>query len=314
MYKKIVSTKDMSTLEWLQIRQTLGIGGSEMAAVLGYSNYSSAIDVWMNKTTPITEVKEGNEFTYWGHVMEPILAKEFEKRTGKKVRKNNYILQSEAWPWLFADIDRELVGENVGLEIKTASQFLQKEWAGDNVPTQYYIQCQHYMAVTGWDSCWIAVLIGGNNFICKEIPRNEEDIKMIVEEGRKFWEMVENRTMPAVDGSEQCTKALNGLYKESNGEEMALPSEADDLIKKYFEAKKHIELWEMEKELYSNKIKELMKDAETGTIDGFKVIWKNVKGRTTFDSKRFKEDHPEMVAQYQKEGTGYRRFDIKEII
>ena len=152
MYKKIFDSKNATREEWLKVRK-LGLGGSDMAAVLGLSPWRSPIDVWLDKTSDTVEEKE-SEPMYWGNVLEEVVAQEFAKRSGYKVRNNNFTLQSEEYPYLLANIDREIVGLDAGLECKTANAFKANEWDGDNVPDAYYIQCQHYMAVTGKSSWW----------------------------------------------------------------------------------------------------------------------------------------------------------------
>ena len=104
---------------------------------------------------------------YFGNVLEEVVAQEFAKRTGLKVQRRNAILQHPAYPWMLANVDRLIVGERIGLECKTASEYLKKEWEGEEIPVTYLLQCQHYMAVTGYEAWWIAVLIGGNKFVYK---------------------------------------------------------------------------------------------------------------------------------------------------
>lgn len=313
IYKKVVNTADMSTLDWLKYRQKLGIGGSEMAAILGYNKWTDIVDVWVNKTAKTVEVTEDNEYMYWGRKLEDMLASEFEIRTGKKVRRNNYILQSVKYPWLFANIDRELVGVDEGLEIKTTSEYKTKEWEGDNVPTAYYIQCQHYMAVTGFKRWWIAVLIGGNNFKYKCIERNEGDINLIIESGREFWKMVEDNVMPAVTGSENSTKALQGIYKETKDETKELPLEANTYVEKYEEAKANKYKWAEEETLAKNQLCALLGHAENGIAGTYRISWKPTKGRSSFDTKKFRKDHPDLADKYTKVSEGTRRFTIKNM-
>ena len=90
--------------------------------------------------------------------------------------------------WMIANVDRVIVGSNRGLECKTVSAFKADEWRDDEVTDAYYLQCQHYMAVMGWDSCFIAALIGGQRFVFKEILRNDEEIRSLVEAEKRFWE------------------------------------------------------------------------------------------------------------------------------
>lgn len=309
MYKKIFDSKNATREEWLKVRK-LGLGGSDMAAVLGLSPWRSPIDVWLDKTSDTVEEKE-SEPMYWGNVLEEVVAQEFAKRSGYKVRNNNFTLQSEEYPYLLANIDREIVGIDAGLECKTANAFKANEWDGDNVPDAYYIQCQHYMAVTGKASWWIAALIGGNTFVYKEIKRNDEVIQAIIDTGAAFWELVESKTMPAPDDTKQCENALKKLYQKSNGQSVELPANYGNMIIDYLEIKNQLSELETKKRGIENVMKDFLKDNEKATYGEHFVSWKSTKPRETFDAKAFKDDYPELHKKYIKVGEPSRRMDIK---
>jgi putative phage-type endonuclease len=309
MYKKIFDSKNATREEWLKVRK-LGLGGSDMAAVLGLSPWRSPIDIWLDKTSDTVEEKE-SEPMYWGNVLEEVVAQEFAKRSGYKVRNNNFTLQSEEYPYLLANIDREIVGIDAGLECKTANAFKANEWDGDNVPDAYYIQCQHYMAVTGKSSWWIACLVGGNTFYYKEIKRNEEVIRAIIDTGAAFWELVKNKTMPAPDDTKQCENALKKLYQKSNGQSVELPANYGNMIIDYLEIKNQLSELETKKRGIENVMKDFLKDNEKATYGEHFVSWKSTKPRETFDAKAFKDDYPELHKQYIKVGEPSRRMDIK---
>lgn len=310
MYKKIFNSKNTDHEEWLEARKK-GIGGSDMAAILGFNKYRDAVSVWLDKRAESEPIEE-NEYMYWGHVLEDIVAKEFTKRTGYKVRNNNYILQSTEYPYLLANIDREIVGVDAGLECKTASAFKASEWEGDEVPTSYYIQCQHYMAVTGKLSWWIACLLGGNTFIYKEIPRNEEVIEAIIREGKAFWDMVESGTVPAVTGSESSAEALKIMYGKSYENTIELDDVAVNYINQYNNAKEKIKQATEAKDEAENILKSLLGENEVGIVREHKVTWKMRKGASRFNIKQFQVDHPELHKQYMVKGEDTRStFSIK---
>ena len=112
---KSQSTEGMSYADWLLSRRR-GIGGSDVAKVLGLSKYSSPYQIWMDKTGKIEiDTSETSEAAYWGHQMEEVVAKEFEKRTGKKVRVSNKIYFHKDYPFLLANVDRVLCVESYTL-------------------------------------------------------------------------------------------------------------------------------------------------------------------------------------------------------
>ena len=305
-------TPETTRLEWLRYRQA-GIGGSDAAAVLGLSRWKGPIDVWLDKTREITQEDGASVAAYWGNVLEDIVAQEFSKRTGLQVRRRNAILMHDAHDFILANIDRELVGQKVGLECKTASSYKKEEWSEDEIPAEYIVQCQHYMAVTGYESWWIACLIGGNQFVYKQIERDEELIEMLLAAEVDFWNRyVAGRTMPPVDGSFAAQNALKVMYPQAEqGEELTLDAEQEALLQERQDLVKLADDCDAKIMAIDNQIKADMGTRELATGQYFSVKWGNVS-RTTVDSKRLKAEAPEIYQQYSKTNTS-RTFRVKEI-
>jgi putative phage-type endonuclease len=261
----------MEKLNWLKERQ-IGIGGSDVGAILGVNKYKTPFQVYLEKTEPITEVSEQFESAYWGDQLEEVVAKEFEKRTGKKVRRDRKHYKHKDYPFMVANIDRRVVGENAILECKTANQYLTKDWEDEEIPASYLLQVQHYMFVTGAEVGYIAVLIGGQKFVWKEIARDEELIEMIINAEKDFWKMVQDKTPPVLDGSSTAEKYLSEKY--SNAEEgrvEQLGFEYKDKIKNYFELKEQLKSLETEVKEVENRIKHELKEAEFGFAPGYSI-------------------------------------------
>lgn len=300
----------MDKLEWLKERQC-GIGGSDVGAILGVSKYKTAFEVYLEKTEPITEVGEQSESAYFGDIFEDVVAKEFEKRTGKKVRRDRKHYKHKEYPFMVANIDRRVVGENAILECKTANQFLSNEWEEDEIPASYLLQVQHYLFVTEAELGYIAVLIGGQKFIWKQVQRDEELIEMIIEAENEFWKMVEDKTPPPLDGSSAAEKYLLEKYSNAEvGKIEELGLEYKDKIKNLFELKDQKDLLDTQIKEIENQIKFELKDAEIGFVPGYSVSWKNVSSNRV-DSKKLRAEYPDIYKEVLKESKS-RRFSIKE--
>lgn len=300
----------MNKLEWLKERQC-GIGGSDVGAILGVNKYKTPFEVYLEKTEPITEVGEQSESAYWGDQFEEVVAKEFEKRTGKKVRRDRKHYKHKDYPFMVANIDRRVVGENAILECKTANQYLATEWQDDEIPASYLLQVQHYLFVTGAEVGYIAVLIGGQKFIWKEVQRDEELIQMIIESEKNFWKMVQDKTPPALDGSSAAENYLKEKYKQAESEKaIELGFEYKDKIKTYLEKKEQLKVFETEVKELENQIKFEIGSAEYASAPGYSLSWKNVSS-TKVDSKKLKSEFPEIYGKVLKESKS-RRFSIKE--
>ena len=290
---------------WLDARKK-GIGGSDAGVIVGLNRWKSPFALWLEKTGQMEpDSLEDNEYVYWGNVLEETVAREFTLRTGKKVRRCG-LLQHDEIPFLLASVDRLVVGENAGLECKTANGFAAKDWDGDNVPDSYYVQCQHYMLVTGAERWYIACLIGGNHFVMQTIERNEDDIKALLEAEKEFWQKVTTGEMPDVDGSEDCARALAEKFK-GGLPAIELPSSADGIFSEIDTLTESAESIKMQIEEKKNELRKLLGDAEAGTTaTGRKVTWRVQAGRTTLDSKRLKAERPDVYQQYAKQGNSIR--------
>lgn len=300
----------MNKLDWLKERQK-GIGGSDVGAILGINKWKTPFQIYIEKTEEITEVQEQSEAAYWGDMFEDVVAKEFSKITGKKVRRDKRHFKHKDYPFMVANIDRKIVGENAILECKTANQYLAKEWDGDEIPASYLCQVQHYLAVTGAEKGYIAVLVGGQKFIWKEIDRDEELINMIIKAEINFWKLVENKTPPELDGSSAAEKWVNEKFKKSN-QELATQfnSNYTEKLKTYFELKEYEKQVTEEIKAIENQIKLELGHSEFGYGKGFSVTWKPTR-RKSLDSKRLKSEQPDIYEKYIKESIS-RRFIIKE--
>lgn len=312
MFAVLDKTKDMTELQWLKSRQQ-GIGGSDAGSILGVNKWRTPFQVYIDKTQEITEIGEQSEAAYWGTELEDMVAREFAKRTGKKVRRRNAILQSKEYPFMTANLDREVVGEKSFLECKTVNAFGAKDWESDEVPASYLVQVMHYLAVTGYEKAYIAVLIGGQRFLYKEVPRDEELIKMVISVEKDFWENnVLKRVPPPLDGSSAAEKYLKETYKDSDpGITVNLKSEYKDKIKYYVELKETMKNLESQVKEIENNIKLELGEAEIGYAPNYEINWKGITSNK-FDNKRFKKEHPELFKQYLNTSS-YRKFSIKEV-
>lgn len=303
-------TTDMSHEKWLQARRN-GIGGSDAASIAGLNKWKSPVGVYLDKLGQSPEEDTTSEAAYWGNMLEEIVAQEFSKRTGLKVRKRNAILKHPKHPFMLANVDRLVVGEKTGLECKTASEYLRDQWKDEEIPASYLLQCQHYMAVTGYKNWYIAVLIGGNKFIYKKVERDEELIEYLIDIESTFWnDHVLKEIPPEFDGSEASVDLLKALYPESVPEsEISLSPDTNTFVDALEQVNIEIKHLETQKKEYENKIKAVMGEHEKAVARDRLITWKTVT-TNRFDSKSFQKEYPELYNKYSKT-TNYRRFAMK---
>lgn len=310
----LIYTGDMERSEWLEWRRK-GIGGSDASAVAGFNRYRSPMAVWTEKTGQF-EPDEPGEPAYWGTKLEAIVAKEFEARSGLTTLRMPVMYQHPDHPFMLANIDgfvKDPAKETLGiLECKTASAYKLSEWEGDRVPDEYMIQMQHYMAVLGLDWGYFAVLIGGNKFIYKPVARNEAMIQSLIKLEKEFWEeYVLTGCAPPMDGSDASVDLLNQLYPNAvQHSEVELTREQFGLLELLEEAKEAEKIAKQTTQQYENLLKDAMKENEIALFRGEPVAtWKNTN-RTTVDSKRLRQEQPDIFDKYTTTSTS-RRFVVK---
>ena len=307
----LTSTENMPYEEWLEYRK-LGIGGLDASVVCGINRYKSPVELWMEKTNQLP-YQEAGEAAYWGTQLETLVRDEFSKRTGIEVKHTNQMLQSEKYPFMLANLDGTCEHPDYGtcvFEAKTASAYRANEWENNSVPYSYVVQVQHYMAVTGYQGAYVAVLIGGNQFRWRFIERDEELISLLIKLEAAFWNHVKSITPPPLDGSEASAKFLAECFPNSvPNSQIVLPDVASDLIDQYDLACQQLETVKEQKQQAENLLKEMIGEHEIACVGDRTITWKNIS-QERLDTKTLKAEHPTLYKKYANQ-TSYRRFSIK---
>ena len=216
---------------WLRARQR-GIGGSDAAAILGVSPFATEFDVWRDKVG-VLESKPDTEAMWWGREMESLLARRYSERTGRSLLLLDPpgILQHASAPEIIGTPDRIVMGEERGLELKTAGEHGRHEWGlpgSDDIPAHYLAQCVHYMAVTGFPVWDVAVLIGGNDFRIYHVHRDEALERAVVDRLRAWWQehVVRGEPVPPA-GTKSNDETLRRMFPTHTGDVVLAPRELE---------------------------------------------------------------------------------------
>ncbi len=313
--------------KWLSQRDN-SIGGSEIAKVAGFSKYGSALTVF-NEKLGLSEKFKGNIHTKFGNRMEPLIREwiqeDFEKSTGIELKTYEYpyMMIHRDYEYFSANIDGlakvnkdykfyenldtgEIkfvpANELIGIEIKTASEFLKKMWAGEEIPDEYYCQCQWYMGgITGLNYFLIIYLLG-KEVKWKVVPRNDDDIKGLFDIGQSFWNNnILTKLSPMPVGLKCETKDI--LFKQAldNDIEVAV---TDNKLSKYKDIDAEIKALEKEKEQLKQLIYLDLGDSKKGSDGAYKISRFEVK-KDSLDTKTLKEKYPLTYAAILKGQTEF---------
>ena len=285
----ITSTKNLPYEEWLKYRKR-GIGGSDAGAICGVNPYISAASVYTDKTSEEIRFQD-NEAMKQGRDLEAYVAQRFTEATGYKVRKANKLYQHDEYPFMIADVDRTISGQNAGLECKTASAYSCDKWKSiDTVPEHYIIQVYHYMAVMGWDYMYLACVVLGKDFVYFRIDRDEELIRHLISIEKHFWEeYVMKKQLPPPDGSKDYDSLIGGGYFDFKKDSRIPLIGMDQVLHRRSDINQLISKLETEKREIDQKLKLYMKGHEVAENENYRITWK------------------------LSESTGQRRFTVREV-
>lgn len=291
---------------WLQARQS-GIGGSDIASILGLSQWGSPLSVWQSKRE-IVEVEE-NEYMRAGRMLEPIVVSYFVDQTQlATIEPDNAIYRRIDTPYLCTP-DRFIVydaNEFGVLECKTTQQYI----TAPDIPLSWLCQLQWTLMVCNEKRGALAWLRNGVYFDYMEMERDEEFCDMMVERAREFW--VEY-VLPGIPPAPINDTDVKALYPVSlAGTSIEATDAMLEAWQRLVTLRAEIAKLEHDKSAEEEALKMYMQNNETLTFEGQVLsVWKSTKGSRRFDEKRFKEEHPDLYSQYIKEQPRSRRFTIK---
>lgn len=309
---------------WLKAR-TRGIGGSDIGAICGVSPFTSARQIYLNKTGQFTEsMKPGaaaQERMHFGHLLEPIVADEFaarelvEDKAHLKLVNIGATLQHKDYPWALANVDRLIVdtdGRPWGiLECKTTSEYMNEEWESGEILQSYVYQLNWYLWILGLERGYFACLVGGNKFYIYPVYRNDELInEVMLPAAKKFWNenvlALKEPEMQSVD-----TDFVNQTYSDvvKNSELIMEDDTANDLAETVFNCKRQIKELTSIMEEAQNKLKDRLKENEIGYTKDYTIKW-SPRSQKRVDNDKLKKEYPEVYQEVLKT-ISFRAMSVK---
>lgn len=294
---------------WLEERRR-GVGGSDIAAIMGLSPFKTAYQVYREKRKEV-EDWSGNELTDWGKRMEPAIRQWYSDTTGRDVRLPDKIMYHPQHPFMLASLDG-FTDDGRIVEIKTARSG--KNWGDpetNQIPDYYAIQVHHYMTITGFQVADVPVSIAGGSPALYIVEADKEISEMIIEACAKFWERVQAGNPPDPVTYADAVARFGNLRAEG-------AIVADDNVIRAVEVIKgtraQIKELEEHEEAWKARLIIALGDAGDTLVDdagNVLVTYKLANGRKSFDSKTFEKDQPNLYQKYLKTGEPSRRFLLK---
>lgn len=296
----LASVDELEHREWLELRK-IGFGGSDAGGIMKLSKFNTPYTVVNSKLQSIRMID--NVHTRFGNRMEGVIRQWYQDDHKEvEVFESRYVYQNNMFPFMMANIDGVIAVNNQlkGMEIKTVSEFLKSQWIDGNIPDDYYCQCQHYMAVMGFQE-WEIVGLIGKDIISYTIPRNDEFINDLITAEKYLWEeYVLKKQYPMLLGLECEGSIVDENHKNPTEDVIILEQDINDYAVRYHEIGQEEKKLKDEKKRLNILIKDAVGDHKKGTTENFNIsyIRSNKKG---FNHKALKEERPDIYSDYETE-------------
>lgn len=297
-----VLPKARDRADWLEQRRH-GIGSSDASIIMGLSAWESPYTLWEQKTgrapldPPVDHATE--ELREWGNRLEPIIREAASEKLGLNIVKTDDAWANKKNPWLRANLDGIVPGQDTIFEFKNTSAFNRAQWDGQ-IPDHAEIQVHHTGLVTGWTDAVVAGLVGGNHLSIHHITLNENILEMMMDAEQRFWQHVENDTAPDVDWHQRTKEAMVTEWRQTRttGTQEVAEQDARKWVEQYHAAHADEQAAKKRKTEATNHLMKLM--AGHDQIATGDTIWAKTK-RGRLDEKRLQAEQSEMFDRYTRQ-------------
>lgn len=305
----------MTREEFLAQRRTV-IGGSDVAAILGESQFSCALGVWMDKRG--VEVDEPrSKHLERGNKLEDFVASEWAAERGREISRWHFVTHPKH-AWAGGNIDRRILKDKRGpgvLECKVPSKYVWLKYRKEGLPEQYILQGQWYLFCTGWKFGAYAIFnaelmeFADEGRAQFEFERDDKLIAAVLPKMEIFQRQVEYGPSPEkLDASDrrcQRCKYRPTCHDEATvtGLEQGETTFSDDpklvqLIRQYSEFGQIEKAAAEEKDAAREELRSLVKPGKTKTPAGSVTLGDPVK-RFSMDAVRKAE--PELAKRLEEQ-------------
>jgi len=315
---------------WLAARQA-GIGGSEVGALVGISEYETAWSVYNTKKRPYKEL-EGVAAIEWGHRLEDVVAQKVADEIGMVSRFGGGLWARRDKPFLrvtpdrFATKPRAWKAQAV-IECKTAGD--DEHWESGiirpngygtgSAPLSYQAQCQWQMGIIGLPVAYLGCLVLGRErqFFTVEIHFDRAWFEELAAEAERFWtENILADEPPMHDLRHPKTEELLKLLQPKVVKpSVDLPEDTEEWLAAYVRAKEAFKKAEADLDAAKNYFRMMTGEAGAGYMpwpgkpEGLKVTSYPEVGSTRINVEKLKEEYPDVAAACT-ERSSYRRLTI----
>jgi predicted phage-related endonuclease len=303
---KVLPKHEHSTLEWRWDRHRDELdrclfGASDIPALMGASKYKTRWELFAEKLNdPI--ILPSNPVFDRGNILESPLIINASNKLGVQIFTPDVIYRDGRLSISLDGVDNEQK-PTVVVEAKTTTRY--SVYDSGDLPDEWLWQGWAQQAVLDVP-VWFSVLDRDLRLSVVELPDNPLAIDSLITESNIFGQWVDDNTPPMDEINNFSADDIARIFKVQPSS-IELPEGAIDWVHQLEEARA---LAKQAAELESkakDALAQMMLGQDVGTWKGEQIVsWKQQAGKESFDAARLKQEHPELVSEYTKQGNPYR--------
>ena len=270
----MVTVVPQSKEEWLSLRQE-NINSTEVSALFGCSPYQTLYELWHIKKGNLKDSFVDNERVKWGTRLQDSIAMGIAEDNAWSIRRmDEYIYDKELRAG--SSFDFSVQGNTALLEIKNVDSLAFKEgWletdSGVESPLHIELQVQHQMMISGYETCYIGALVGGNRAVIIERKKDPLVIAEIKKKIKQFWISIYMNDEPKPD-FEKDKDAIRELYKVAKkGKAVEGTMQVKELAEMYSNLTEQLAALNKKRDAIKMQMLTMMGDAEKIIGEGYQV-------------------------------------------
>jgi len=302
-------SKEWLLSRWRDEQNRCVFGASDIPALMGASPYKTRAELFADKRNEPQVQPETAAFRR-GNLLEPVLLEEAGNILGVNITTPNVIYRKNRLSISLDGVD-DTQKPSLIVEAKTSTRY--SVYDSSDLPEEWLWQGWAQQAVVGVP-VWFAVLDRDQRISVVELPNNPTAISSLQQETEIFGSWVDGDT-PVDEPIDQFSASDIARIWMPTPTSIDLPTEAAEWLLQLEEGRALQKQGEDLEATAKDNLARMMLNNEVGLLNGVQVItWKQQAGRKSFDSKQFKQDNPDLYAQYEREGSPFRVMKTTKII
>lgn len=289
---------------WRRPDGRAAFGFSDASALMGVSPYKTRADLFLEKREGPVRVQESWAMRK-GNLMEPLLVAEGGRRLGVELVTPEVVYTEGRWVGSLDAVPAASVeAPEFIAEVKVTGRYVVND--ADDLPAEWLAQGHAQHAIVGCPVMFF-VFDRHQNFNIVEMPVNDAYSDAILSEAERVGSLVDAEA-PLPDEFLQDMDAdsiANAFQPERPTTDLS--DDAENWVKALEAAREAKAAAEAMEKDAKDQLARLLLDAEVGLVRGVPVVsWKQTAGRESFDVKAFTAAHPELAAQFVRQGKPFR--------